>query len=200
MSLLLESLRIQNRQIELPEEHNRRMNRSRRLLFRATDEWDVREIVSVPAHLTDAVYKCRLVYDTTVHAIEFIPYSKRTIRSLKLVAVASAFEYDHKYADRTELEHAYAQRGTCDDILIVRDGYLTDTSFSNIALFDGEKWCTPARPLLRGVRIASLLAQGFLCEADIHIRDLSRFRKLMLLNALLGPEEAVELPVEAIER
>jgi 4-amino-4-deoxychorismate lyase len=198
MSLLLESLRIRNRQIELPEEHNRRMNRSRRIVFGATDEWDVRALIRIPAYLTDDVYKCRFLYDTAVHTVEFAPYRKRTIRSLKLVDVPSGFEYGHKYADRTELDRVYAQRGRCDEVVIVRDGLLTDTSFSNIALFDGEKWYTPARPLLHGVRRTSLLAQGFLYEADIHVRELVYFRRILLLNALLGPEDAVEIAVENI--
>lgn len=198
MSLLLESLRIQNRQIDLPDYHNRRMNRSRQLLLGATDEWDVREIISLPEDLTEAVYKCRLVYDTVVRSIEFVPYHKRPICSLKLVSVGSEFEYDHKYAGRAALNDIYAQRGDCDDVLIVRDGYVTDTSFSNIALFDGTTWYTPARPLLRGVRVASLIERGVLHEKDIHVHDLPRFHRLLLLNAMLQPGEAIEVGIENI--
>lgn len=198
MCLLLESLRIQNRQIELPDYHNRRLNSSRRLLLGATDKWDVRKIIPVPDDLAEAVYKCRLVYDTVVRSIEFVPYHRRPIRSLKLISIPSGFEYSHKYADRTALNDVYAQRGDCDDVLMVRDGYLTDTSFSNIALFDGTTWYTPARPLLRGVRAASLLDDGVLHEDDIQVHDLPRFRRLLLLNAMLKPDETIEIGIENI--
>jgi hypothetical protein len=35
------------------------------------------------------------------------------------------------------------QRGNADEIIIVRNGLLSDTSYSNIALFDGTMWVTP---------------------------------------------------------
>ena len=43
-------------------------------------------------------------------------------------------DYTYKSAHREELNALYAQKGMADDILIVRNGYLTDTSISNIAL------------------------------------------------------------------
>ena len=39
-----------------------------------------------------------------------------------------------------------------DEILITRNGLLTDTSIANIALFNGKEWHTPKHPLLKGVQ------------------------------------------------
>jgi 4-amino-4-deoxychorismate lyase len=83
---------------------------------------------------------------------------KGVIESLKLVE-DNTISYRHKYSDRSHLLELMNMRGDCDDILIVKDGYITDTSFSNIVFFDGDKWVTPARPLLRGTMRESLLTK-----------------------------------------
>ena len=38
------------------------------------------------------------------------------------------------------------QQGDCDEILIIRDNHLTDTSYTNVALYDGQQWFTPLYP------------------------------------------------------
>ncbi len=175
--------------------HNLRMNISRRELFGATDQWDVQELVAMPSDLADGVYKCRVLYDTEIRSVEFLPYVRRNVRSLRLVDVPQDFDYAYKYADRSTIEQLYRHRDKCDDILIVRDGLITDTSFSNIALYDGREWFTPARPLLRGVRVMQLLEQGGVQEADIRAGDLVCFQKALLLNAMLGFEENAEVGI-----
>ena len=107
------------------------------------------------------------------------------IRSLRLV-FSDTVDYRFKSTDRLVLSGLLAQRDGCDEVLIVRRGLLTDTSFTNIALFDGEAWYTPAEPLLRGTMRASLLAEGKLRERDIRPQDLVVYQKIMLLNALNG--------------
>ena len=49
----------------------------------------------------------------------------------------------------------------------VKNGRLTDTSYSNIALFDGNRWVTPAHPLLKGTMRQSLIDKGLLKEKGI---------------------------------
>jgi 4-amino-4-deoxychorismate lyase len=41
------------------------------------------------------------------------------------------------------LETIRTRRGACDEVLIVKDGCLTDTSYTNIALWDGHRWVLP---------------------------------------------------------
>ncbi len=199
MCLLLESICVVRRQLALASWHNRRMNRSRFELFGAAERWNVEELIAIPPGLTDAVYKCRVLYDTDVRSVEFLPYVPRRVRSLRLVQAPPELDYAHKYANRAALGLLYSQRRTCDDVLIVQGTRITDTSFSSIAFYDGEQWYTPARPLLRGVRVDSLIEQGVLHTADIHTHDLPSFQKAVLLNAMLGFEENVEVDIAAVE-
>ena len=79
----------------------------------------------------------------------------------------------------------FALRGEADEVVIIRNGLLTDTSYSNIALFDGRHWVTPRQPLLRGTMRQSLLDAGVLTEQDIKAEDWSSYRRVSLINAMM---------------
>jgi 4-amino-4-deoxychorismate lyase len=119
-----------------------------------------------------------------VQSLEYTPYVRREIRSLKLVDTDMESKA-YKMEDRTGLNAVFAQRGDCDDVLLVKNGFLTDTSYSNIALFDGEQWFTPRVPLLYGVNRAGLLTEGKIIEKDIKTEELMNFQSLTLFNALI---------------
>jgi len=141
-------------------------------------------------------FKLRLEYDHQLRSIEFQEYHRREIRSLKLVGIQQ-FAMEYKSSERTRINQAFAQRGSCDDVLLVRDGLLTDTSYANIALYDGRKWISPRVPLLYGTRRAYLLDHQLMVTDDIRVDDLSRFQLLRMFNALIDFGE-IEIPVESI--
>mgnify|MGYP000718763999 CR=1 FL=1 len=91
--------------------------------------------------------KCRYLYNIHKGEIEFADYTPRTIHTLRLVE-DNQIDYHLKYADRQILNNLQARRGTCDDILIVKNDLITDTSICNVAFSDGNKWETPENPLL----------------------------------------------------
>jgi len=99
--------------------------------------------------------------------------------------------HDFKLEDRTGFNDAFAKRGDCDDVLLVKEGLLTDTSFSNIALFDGEKWVTPRLPLLYGTNRDELLNTGKLTEKDISVLELKKYKQIALFNAIIEFGEIV---------
>lgn len=125
-----------------------------------------------------------MIYGQELLQVEFLHYTPRPIRSLKLVA-DDAIDYAWKFEDRSALEHLFAQKGDCDDILIVKNGFLTDSSYSNLAFYDGEAWYTPETPLLEGVQREQLLREGCLIPASIRVEDLHCFSQIALINAML---------------
>ena len=116
--------------------------------------------------------------------ITYIPYQKRVIRTLQPIQ-ADHLDYALKYADRTELDRLFAQKGDADDILIVKNGLATDTSIANIAFFNGTKWLTPKHPLLKGTTRARLLDEKKIFESEIYIQDLDKFTDFALMNAMI---------------
>ena len=128
--------------------------------------------------------------------IEFVAYQRRDIKTLKLVEI-SAEPSAFKSTDRKQFVDAFALRGGCDDVLMVRNGLLTDTSYANVALWNGKEWLTPDQPALFGTQRASLLAEGKITEADISVHDLPRFSRLRIFNAMVEFGE-IDLPLSAI--
>lgn len=168
--------------------HNRRMNRSRSELSGRNDPLDLGAVVTVPEEFRNGKVKCRVLYSETIDKIEFEPYKSRTVRSLRLVE-NDEIDYSHKYADKNPILKLLELKGNCDDILIVKNGLITDTSFSNIILFDGREWHTPARPLLKGTKREHLLSKNLIIERDIKPSDLKRYLHVSLINAMLNPGE-----------
>lgn len=133
----------------------------------------------------DGLFRCRVLYDEESLTTEYIPYTPRIVHTLQAV-IDDSIEYPHKYANRDRLDTLYTQRGSCDDVLIVKDGLLTDTTIANIALFDGKQWFTPETPLLLGTTRARLLEEGRLTPMRISLDMLPHFKATAIMNAMLG--------------
>ena len=132
-----------------------------------------------------SLVKARVVYGADgVELIEYAPYSMRPIRSLQVV-YDDTISYSYKSCDRSQLNALAAKKGDCDEIIIVKNNLVTDTSFTNLAISDGNCWLTPRQPLLLGIKRASLLDQGFIKEADITAYDLKRAERVRLFNAMI---------------
>lgn len=146
-------------------------------------------------------YRLRIDY-TPINIIQhtITPYVPRLINSLRLVVVDDNFQYAHKWTDRSLLEQVFAQKGDADEVLIVRDGLITDTSFSNVLFLDGTQWVTPADPLLAGTCRARLLDQQRIQAAIIRMEDLAHFSHFMLINAMrdFDLKQAIPLTTQSI--
>lgn len=130
------------------------------------------------------VIKGRLIYGERIEEISFLRYQPRDIRTLRVVD-GGGIQYEFKYENRECISSLFAQRGDADDILIARNGHLTDTSFSNIALLNGTTWITPTSYLLNGTKRQNLLREGLLQEREVCLGDLTKYQELHLLNAML---------------
>jgi 4-amino-4-deoxychorismate lyase len=85
-----------------------------------------------------------------------------------------------------------------DDILIVKNGYITDASFASVVFHDGAKWITPSTPLLAGTTTARLLECHAIIAGEIRKGDLRHFKKAALINAMIDLEDASLLGIENI--
>ena len=151
----------------------------------------------VPEELGSGIFKCRIVYDSKIREITYSPYQPRIIRSLKLVD-GDELDYAFKYEDRSAIMRLLQQKESCDDILITKGGYITDTSYSNVVLENSEGLFVPHTFLLNGTRRQRLLSEGIVRERAIRSSDLGQYHRLYLINALIGLEEDVSLPLSAV--
>lgn len=200
--LFVETIKIQDGEPQHLNYHQARMEKTIRRFFPAlygsptmplslerlllaNDETE-RPILSVTEPGT---VKARVVYGGHgVESIEYTPYVMREIKSLRVVANDS-IDYPYKSCDRSQLTQLAALKGNCDEVIIMKHGLLTDTSFTNLAIYDGKEWLTPRQPLLAGTKREYLLDQGIIKEADITLTDLRAARRVSLFNAMIEFEE-----------
>jgi 4-amino-4-deoxychorismate lyase len=196
MYQLIESIKVCNWQLHNISYHNERLNRSRKELFGIDHTVDLSELVLLPGDLDNGTYKCRVVYSNIVHTIEFLPYIPRQINSLKII-YNDQIDYQYKYFDRNCFIELMKNINE-DDILIIKNGFVTDTSFSNIVFFDGSDWITPSTCLLNGTMRKFLLDTKKICERDIKAGDLKNFESAKLINAMLDLENSLPVPIKNI--
>lgn len=196
----VETIKIKNgKALALPY-HQARMERTIRRFFPSFPSFtSFPSIASADINLSSLIspkeemdfYKARVVYGAQgVEAIEYAPYKMKEIHSLKVVEDDS-IDYTYKSTDRSALNALAAQKGDCDEIIIIKNGLITDTSFTNLALFDGNRWLTPKHPLLLGTKRAQLLEAGIIEEAELTLEDLRKAEKVSLFNAMIDFGELV---------
>lgn len=191
--LLLESIKVRD---GIPENlfwHQQRVNSSigREKLHLASA---LQEIIMGKA----PVEKARILYTRDGHIVErsITPYLPLFPQSLGLIE-CQEIDYHFKYADRHPLLEAKKRRSDTEEIIITRNGYLTDTTYSNIAFWDHHHWITPAHYLLAGTKRSALLAAGAIKEKAIMAHDLKSFSHCSLINAMLDLGEVI-IPIENI--
>ena len=196
MSQLIETIKLLDGRFNNLRYHEQRMAYSLKELYGASEQINLLTFLEALNYPRNGLYKSRLVYDHQTKEVEFIPYTSKPIFSLKLV-VNDTILYDHKYSDRSSINQMIQKRDNCDDILIVKNGWITDCSYANIVFKSGRKWYTPHTYLLKGTMRESLLDAGEIEELPIKVSDIKKFEKFKLINAMLG-FEGVECDISNI--
>lgn len=173
----LETIKALDGELFHIEYHQQRLNKS----LQDDTIYPLKKLLSPPKK---GLYRCRVVYDVETFSVEYIPYVKREVNSLKII-YNDTIEYEKKYADRDSIDELFALRDKCDDILIVKGGLIRDTSIANVAFYDGKEWLTPKRPLLNGVTRQRYIDNATLTPVDIFVDDLRHFSQVALLNAMI---------------
>jgi 4-amino-4-deoxychorismate lyase len=190
MSLLIESIKLLDGKFCNLFYHEQRMNRSLKILCGVHDHFLLEEFLDGIERPASGLYKCRIVYDDQVKDVEFIPYTPKIINTLRIVE-HDRINYEFKYVDRKTIERLYELRKDNDDILIVKRGHVTDSSYSNILFRKGKRFYTPWSCLLKGTMRQNLLERELIEEEEIRIEDIKSFETFKLINAMLefdGPE------------
>jgi len=176
----LETIKINSGEVFNLEWHNLRLNSTRESFFRDISPINLRDFIKNPPK--GGLYRCRVIYSKEIETIEYIPYTIREFKSFKIVK--SNIDYPYKYLDREALNSLKVFG--FDDIIIEKDGFLTDTTIANIAFFNGKEWITPREPLLYGTFREKMIAQKRIILKNIKSEDIRHFLGFALMNAMIG--------------
>ncbi len=197
MCQLLETIKCMDGElINLPY-HQSRFNLARKAHFRPCKEINLSEAIKIPGEVTNGIFKCRIIFSGSIDKIEFLSHNYRSISSLQLVE-DNEIDYRYKYTARQKLEQLFEQRGMCDDILIVKNGFISDSFTTNVIFFDGKRWWTPDTPLLPGTQRAKLIHEKKIYVRSITPGDLYKYEKAGLINALQDMENMPVVNIESI--
>ncbi len=185
--------------------HNERCNRSRQILFGLQEPIDLALVFAekwakgaIPYlnsadDAVDTYERCRFIYDANgIQYIEIVRTPRRIIRSLQLIN-ADDFDYSHKFAERSHFA-VLSKNIEADDMLIVKNGFLTDTTYANIVFKDKSgHWFTPSTPLLVGTKRAKLLSENKIEAVDLRPNDILKFVEAQLINATTDLENSSKI-------
>jgi 4-amino-4-deoxychorismate lyase len=152
------------------------------VLFDSADYIDLNDIIKLPHTLSNGLYKCRVVYSEEIKSIEFSVYKLKNIQTLTIV-YNDSINYSYKYENRHVLNDIMNLVNS-DDIIIIKNGFVTDSSTANLVFFDGKKWITPTTFLLPGTQRSYLLDSGLIEKDEIKASDIKNFRGVKLINAM----------------
>ena len=196
MSLLFESIRVQDGEFRLLDLHEERMRASRQALFGLNDPISLRGL-TLPPKCRSGRFKCRVEYaEGDPERVTFEEYVVALPNEFRLV-VDDEIEYAHKFTDRSRLL-GLLESAAPDGIIIVRRGFITDAHHANLVFFDGSRWVTPETPLLPGRMREWLLRTKQISLAPIRPANLPAYTSFKLINAMLGFEESPEFRIDRI--
>ncbi|MDD4778625.1 MAG: aminotransferase class IV [Fermentimonas sp.] len=194
--MFLETICMLNGKVQNLDVHIRRMQRTAEYFrFDPPELPDLEELLT--PGMDNIKVKCSIQYHNEINSISFERYFPKVINSLKLVNASP--DYAFKFSDRRELNDLLNLREECEEVLIVRNGYITDTTFSNVVLQKGEEFHTPHNPILNGTKRQKLLQEGKISEKIIKKESLKEYSRIYLINAMLDIEDNISVKVDMIK-
>ncbi len=184
MSLFFETVKVENGKIFNLKEHNLRLNKTIKDIYKKRDSIDISKYIEIP---DNSSYRYKIIYSSKIEDVSYQIYRAKEFNSFRFIK--SDIIYPYKSVNREKIDNLFQKRDGCDDIILVKDGLVQDTSIANIAIYDGKKWYTPKKPLLCGTQRAKLLKSGLIIEKDLRVEDFKNIVSFAIMNSLIGFRE-----------
>lgn len=196
MFQFFESIKIEDQEISLLDFHQKRVNETF-ANFGKEGSIDLGKIYKSLNHDEDGLFKLRISYDLNKSfRTQLIPYAISEISDFQLVE-NNSFSYSFKFEDRKEFERMKI-KAKADEIIIVKNNHITDTSFSNLLFQKGKEWFTPSTFLLNGVQRQHLLKAKKIKETEITLQNIQDFSHFQIINAMNDFDDMFIYPISRI--
>ena len=197
MSQFIESIKVEDKQVFLLDQHQKRVNETFSYFGKETP-LNLDEIFKSLEHDEDGLYKLKITYDLTgKYRTQMIPYAISEIADFQLVE-NNIYDYSFKFEDRKELEKMKILSKAA-EIIIVKNNHITDSSYSNVLFKKGKDWFTPKTYLLNGVQRQNLLKSKKIKETEITLQNLSEYTHFQLINAMNEFDDSYSYPIDRIK-
>ncbi|MFV0553645.1 MAG: aminotransferase class IV [Mangrovibacterium sp.] len=197
MCLLLETIKVEQACLCNLPYHQKRFDAARAKFFPRAPKLDLAEVIQVPSDLGEGLHRCRVLYGEAIQQVEFIPQQARIFRSLQVVH--AEINYEYKWENRAELNQILAKKGDADEVLIVKNGLITDCTIGNLVLQKAGQLFTPKECLLAGTKRQQLLDEGLLLELTIPFETIGEYESVGIINALIDLEDVSWIPISEVK-
>lgn len=177
--------------------HQLRIDHTFKQFYPKIDSPHLEYLISKNVQARFPLVKCKFSYNETSHQFFCLAYNPKTYKKFHLIH-DNQLSYNFKYIDRMCFDQYLRTIPSDHQLLIVKNEYLTDSSLSNLAFYDGYRWLTPQDPLLKGTMRASLIADWKIHEEAIQLKHLSLFKKFKLINAMNPLDSTIEYSMDLI--
>ncbi len=178
---LFETIKIKNGYVYNLEYHQRRINFAFSKYYKIKNNLFLKDILTnIPQK---GLFRAKIVYNQSgLLDINLYPYKKKEIK--EIIIVESNINYNFKYLNRDFFNYLH-KTFKADEFLIVQNGYVREFTIGNIALFANNSWFSPKNPLLFGTTLNRYLEKKEIILKNIHYKDLKKYSKIALLNAMV---------------
>lgn len=182
MHLFVESIKVKNGIFLNIEFHQRRFDETRKHFFANCKPLSLSEILSNTKFSKKNIYKVRVIYGQRVEKIEYDVYSTKLIQKIKIVEIDD-IDYSYKFLDRSCFDKINLLPH--EEAIIVKEGFVTDSRYSNLVFFDGLSWFTPDKFLLNGTKRQYLLDNNIIKAVPIKLENIDKYEKVSFINSML---------------
>ncbi|MFZ7234809.1 aminotransferase class IV family protein [Avibacterium avium] len=186
---LFETLCIEKGQVQNLALHQQRYENSLREFY-AGQPYEIFSLAKILqkntalwANNQSPIIRCRIDYNATQYRLQCFPYQRKNYQRFQPV-ICDDIDYHLKYSNRAIFNELLKQKGDCDEIIIVKQGKITDCTIGNLILRQGSQWFTPDSPLLIGTQRTALMQQNKIKVWSILLTDLADYEEIRLINAL----------------
>ena len=176
-----ETIRVAGGMVKHADLHLERM---RRTCFIHYNEFHFKNIFNHLQLPENGIMKLNIWYNQHETEIKVTEYVPAAIKKIKVVDCDPDFDYSFKYSDRSYLNNLLQSATGADEIIIIKNGMVTDTSKANIVFEKNGEFFTPDTFLLNGTMRQHLLHTGKMIEKTIKAEDIFSYEKMYFVNAL----------------
>lgn len=199
MCRLLETIKLEDGKLSNLNSHDLRMNAARAELFDSIEPIKLKDHIQIPFNCQTGLFRCRVLYSKEIEKIEFIPQKPREFHKLKIVS-HNSIDYHLKFEDRTILNELLALKDDADEVIIIKNGMVTDCTIGNLVFWNGYQWETPDTPLLLGTQRQYLLGEKLIHEKKITQNDLNNYSMCGIINAFFDLKNMPKISIKSISQ
>ncbi|MDX9932578.1 MAG: aminotransferase class IV [Bacteroidales bacterium] len=177
----LETIRVVDGIIEHSDYHIERMRQTCLFHYHEFGFEKILDNLRVPEN---GILKLNIWYNQYEKEIKISEYVPASIKKIEILECDPDFNYSFKYSDRSYLNSLLKSTCGADEIIISKNGFITDTSKANIVFEKSGKYYTPDTFLLNGTMRQHLIRKGRIIQKAIKAKDIFSYENLYFINAL----------------